>query len=448
MRTIPVSSFITESTFQRFHLYLLLLCSFIIICDGYDMFLMGTILPVLIKEWNLSLIEAGTISSYALVGMMLGALVFGPIADKIGRKKVILLCTSIFSVFTFLSGFSHTPTVFSILRFIAGLGLGGVMPNLIAIVTEYAPGKMKSTLVAVMFSGHALGGVVAALAGIYIMPVFGWKGVVFLGGIPLLFIPFLMKALPDTANFYVLRNQTDKLAATLRKIRPDYTPKPDDKFVLETESADTKGFPVIKLFQQNRGLSTVLFWISFFMCLLVMYGLNTWLPKLMISAGFAMGSSLSFLLMLNIGAILGAIGGGKLADRFGSKKVLVTFFFLACLSLIAISYNPGVAALYLLLIVAGATTTGTQIICNAYVSQYYPSKIRSTGIGWALGVGRIGGIAGPSLGGLLLNQHFSLQVNFLFFAVPCIIAALAIWMVQERTSHLHLSDQNEPSPSV
>lgn len=174
MRTIPVSEIIDVQKFNRFHLRVLLCCIFIIICDGYDMFMLGTIMPSLIEHWNISAVEAGLFSSYALFGMMIGALVFGPLADKLGRKKIILICTVLFSLFTFTSGFADTPTSFGVQRFAAGLGLGGVMPNLIAIITEYSPKKLRSTLVAIMFSGHALGGVVAALGAMYLIPNFGW----------------------------------------------------------------------------------------------------------------------------------------------------------------------------------------------------------------------------------------------------------------------------------
>ncbi|MFE5429524.1 MFS transporter [Peribacillus simplex] len=175
MRTFQVSEMIDEQKFNRFHLQILLCCIFIIICDGYDMFMLGTILPSLMAEWRITAVEAGLFSSYALFGMMIGALVFGPLADKFGRKKVILICTLIFSVFTFTSGFADEPTSFGIQRFVAGLGLGGVMPNLIAIITEYAPKKLRSTLVAIMFSGHALGGVVASMGAMHLIPNFDWR---------------------------------------------------------------------------------------------------------------------------------------------------------------------------------------------------------------------------------------------------------------------------------
>ena len=437
MNTIKVNEIILESRFNRFHLQILLSCIFIIVIDGYDMFMLGAILPPLMEEWHIPPVSAGVLSSYALIGMMIGALIFGPIADKIGRKKVILISTIIFSVFTFTSGFSNGVTTFGIQRFIAGIGLGGVMPNLVAVITEYAPKKLKSTLVAIMFSGHALGGVVASLSAIAILPHFGWRPVVWLGVLPLLTMPLLYRLLPETPNFLVKNNHKSQLATILKKLAPNQIVDENTNFILDEDNkAEKEGFPVKRLFTGGRTLSTVMFWIAYFMSLLVMYALSTWLPKLMVGAGYELGSSLLFLVTLNLGAVVGAIVGGKLADAYGSRKVLVVFFILGFVALTLLSFKPNMFWLYVLIAIAGGTTTGTQIVMNAYVSQYYPTQIRSTGIGWALGIGRFGGMLGPTLGGILLNAQLSLQMNFLAFAIPCILAGIAIWFIQEKYSQV------------
>ena len=444
MRTIQVSEMMDEQKFNRFHLQILLCCIFIIICDGYDMFMLGTILPSLMAEWRITAVEAGLFSSYALFGMMIGALVFGPLADKFGRKKVILICTVIFSVFTFTSGFADEPTSFGIQRFVAGLGLGGVMPNLIAIITEYAPKKLRSTLVAIMFSGHALGGVVASMGAMYLIPNFGWRAVVWLGALPLVFMPILYKLLPESINYFMAKNKKSKLVNVLNQVNVCGQYTTNDNYVLQEQlKSEMKGFPVKQLFKNGRTLSTLMFWIAFFMCLFVMYGLSTWLPKIMGGAGYELGSSLTFLVVLNLGAVFGAIVGGKLADRYGSKRILVTFLVIGFITLTMLSFKPSMIMLYILIAIAGGTTTGTQIVTNAYVSQYYPNEIRSTGVGWALGIGRIGGILAPTFCGVLLDMKLSLQVNFLAFAIPCIIAAAAIWFIQDNFSNMTANRQEK-----
>ncbi|MCL6632457.1 MAG: aromatic acid/H+ symport family MFS transporter [Alicyclobacillus herbarius] len=400
-----------------------------IMCDGYDLFMYGTIVPSLMKEWNISAVVAGTLNSYALVGMMIGALALGPAADRFGRKRVILVSCAVFCVFTGLAGFSQGPLMFGTCRFLAGLGLGGIMPNTVALVTEYAPASLRSTLVAVMFSGHPFGGVVASLVGMWLVPTAGWRAVLFVGAIPILAIPLFAWWVPDSLQFSVARRRTDELALVLRKLTGrDYAAT--EEFMISRPVEH--GFPVGRLFAEHRGVSTILFWLSFFMCLLTMYGLTTWLPKLMQTAGFAVASSLGSLLALNLGAIVGAIIGSSIADRLGGKPVLVVSFLIAALSLVAMSQRPPIGWLYVLLFLAGATTTGTQITSNAYVSQYYPTEMRSTGIGWALGVGRLGGILGPTLGGLLVAGHLSLTADFLAFALPSVVSAVAMGLVQQR----------------
>ncbi|RHW36123.1 MFS transporter [Lysinibacillus yapensis] len=441
MRKVIVSEFVDNQKFSRFHFALLISCIFIIIVDGYDMFMLGAIMPTLMEEWKMDAVAGGQLGSYALFGMMIGALVFGPVADRFGRKNVILICTILFSLFTFTSGFANGPNSFGIQRFIAGVGLGGVMPNLIALVTEYAPAKLRSTLVAIMFSGHAFGGIVASLGALAILPSFGWRGVVFLACLPLLLLPLLYKVMPESYSYYIKVNKQEQLVRTLNRINPDFQFEKSDQLVMH-ESDDTDS-SLRKLFTEKRGFSTVMFWVAAFMCLLVMYGLSTWLPKIMQSAGYPIGSSLIFLIVLNLGGVTGAIFAGKLCDKFGSRRILLVFFALGFVSLTALSFSPSQVLLYIMIFIAGATTTGTQINTNAYVSQYYPSGIRSTGVGWELGIGRIGGMLGPVIGGFLLSSNLPIHFNFLAFAIPCLIAGLAILLVQEKYGHLVAPEEHD-----
>lgn len=220
------------------------------------------------------------------------------------------------------------------------------------------------------------------------------------------------------------------MVTTLNKINPDFQFNMDDPLTInKVDQTDTS---VKNLFTEKRALSTVMFWTAAFMCLLVMYGLSTWLPKIMLTAGYPIGSSLVFLITLNLGGVSGAIFGGKLADQFGSRKVLIVFYSIGFIALTSLGFNPNMVLLYILLFIAGATTTGTQIVTNAYVSQYYPASIRSTGVGWELGIGRIGGMLGPALGGFLLNAELPFHFNFLAFAIPSIIGGIAIFLVQDQ----------------
>jgi MFS transporter, AAHS family, benzoate transport protein len=441
MHSVNVGKFIDESKFTGFHAWLVFFCGFILTFDGFDLVIYGTIVPVLMKEWSLTPVETGTLASYALFGMMIGAMIFGPLADKWGRKNVILLCVTIFSIFTVLVGFSHGPTQFGIYRFIAGLGLGGVMPNTIALITEYSPKKLKSTMVSVMFSGYSVGGMLAAGLGILLIPKFGWESVFFVGGLPLLALPIMYLFLPDSPGFLIAKNKHEKVGQILSKIDKGFRPEKGVTYELVTPKQP--GSSIVKLFENGRALSTIMFWIAFFMGLLMIYGLNTWLPKLMTQAGYPLGSSLMFLLVLNFGAIVGAIFGGWAADRWSAKVITILYFALAGIVLTLLGFGANMFLLYLMIGIAGGSTIGTQIITNSFASQFYPFNIRSTGVGWALGIGRIGALVGPIMGGYLLSMQLPFYQNFIAFAIPGIIGAVAVMFIQEKHSAAYEAKQKQ-----
>ena len=430
MRNIDVHSVIDHARFSPFHWMVMSWCALLLIFDGYDLFIYGVVLPVLMKEWNLTPLEAGALGSYALFGMMFGALVFGSLADRIGRKKGIALCFVLFSSFTVLNGLADTPTEFGLCRFVAGLGIGGLMPNVVALMNEYAPKRLRSTLVAVMFSGYSLGGMLSAGVGIYMLPRFGWEAMFFAALLPLLLLPLILWYLPESVGFLLRQGRVDKARAILQRIDPQAGIGEHDTLVLNDEKA--QGTPVLELFREGRGLRTLMIWVAFFCCLLMVYALSSWLPKLMANAGYSLGSSLSFLLALNFGGMFGAIAGGWLGDRYNLPKVVVAFFVVAALSISLLGFKSPTPVLYLLIGVAGATTIGTQILLYATAAQFYGLAFRSTGLGWASGIGRNGAIVGPLLGGALLGINLPLPLNFMAFAIPGAIAALAMCFVQPR----------------
>ncbi|SDU90444.1 MFS transporter [Pseudomonas sihuiensis] len=424
MRQIDVHPVIDNARFSRFHWMVMALCALLLIFDGYDLFIFGVVLPAIMQEWNLTPLEAGALGSYALFGMMFGALLFGTLADRIGRKKGIAICFVLFSTATILNGFASSPSEFGIFRFLAGLGCGGLMPNAVALMNEYAPKRLRSTLVAVMFSGYSLGGMLAAGVGIYMLPRFGWESMFFAAAIPLLLLPLILWKLPESVGFLVRQGRHQQAREVLRKVEPGLVIEAGDQ--LQMSDAKGQGVAVLELFREGRALRTLCLWLAFFCCLLMVYALSSWLPKLMASAGYSLGSSLSFLLALNFGGMAGAILGGWLGDRFNLGKVMVAFFVAAAVSISLLGFNSPTPVLYGLIFVAGATTIGTQILLYAGAAQFYGLSIRSTGLGWASGIGRNGAIVGPLLGGALMAINLPLQLNFIAFAVPGAIAALAM----------------------
>ena len=366
--------------------------------------------------------------------MMFGAIIFGSLSDKLesygfSRKKLIILCICLFSGFTLLCGYANNPQSFAIFRFLAGLGLGGVMPNVIALMTEYAPKKLRSTLVSLMFSGYAVGGMCSALLGMWLVPQFGWKIMFILGGTPLLLIPIIWKLLPESIDYLVRRDKTDQAIEILKQIDGNITYTSQTQIGLHQDNQSTSKTPIKDLFAENRGMVTLLFWGSVFMALVLVYALGNWLPKLMVEAGYDLSTSLVFLLALNIGGMLGAICGGYLADRFNLAKVLCSLFLSGAIALILLSYNLPMVILYFCIAVAGAASIGGQILLLAYMSQFYSSNVRATGLGMALGVGRLGAILGPILCGWLLSLSLPINYNFIALSIPCIIAVMSVSMI-------------------
>lgn len=436
MRKIDVHQVIDQAPFTRFHWMVMCWCALLLIFDGYDLFIYGVVLPVLMKEWGLTPLQAGALGSYALFGMMFGALVFGSLADRIGRKKGIAICFALFSSATLLNGFASSPSEFGIYRFFAGLGCGGLMPNAVALMNEYAPKRLRSTLVAIMFSGYSVGGMLSAGVGIYLLPRFGWESMFFAAALPLLLLPVILHYLPESIGFLVRQGRSEQAKALLARLDPSCTPQADD--VLEAHDHKGKGVSVLELFRGGLAVRTLSVWVAFFCCLLMVYALSSWLPKLMASAGYSLGSSLSFLLALNFGGMAGAILGGWLGDRFNLVKVKICFFLAAAVSISLLGVNSPMPVLYLLIFIAGATTIGTQILLYAGAAQLYGLSIRSTGLGWASGIGRNGAIVGPLLGGALMGINLPLQLNFIAFAIPGAVAALAmtVHVLSGKRQHL------------
>jgi AAHS family benzoate transporter-like MFS transporter len=399
------------------------ICSLSITFDGYDLVVYGTTIPSLLKHWGISPAEAGAIGSYALIGMLIGALLIGTVADYIGRRRALIGCLVWFSVFMAVAAAAPSPGVFGLVRFLCGIGLGGLMPTVAALVIEYAPKGRGTFTYVLMQSGYALGGILAASLGIALIPAVGWQVMYLIGAAPLvLVVPLAWKFVPESLEYLVSRGRHDEARALAAKL--DLPPTAFGA----APAADRSRGPQ-KLFVGGYSLGTILFWMATFCALLLVYGLNTWLPQIMRQAGYPLGSALSFLLVFNLGSIVGSLIGGRVADRTGTKPVIVVSFALAALGVAALSAEPATVLIYVLLALGGYGTIGTQNLLNSYVTSYYPGTVRATGIGWSLGVGRLGGILGPSIGGLILGSSLGLDWNFYFFGAIAVVGALVVAFV-------------------
>lgn len=398
------------------------LCAFAVTFDGYDLVVYGTTVPSLLAGWHIGPAQAGTIGSYALIGMLVGALLVGTVTDLIGRRRILVLCMVWFSIGTALCALAPNPEVFGLLRFVAGIGLGGLMPTAAALVVEYAPAGKHNLTYAMMQSGYAVGGILASALAIPVIPALGWQVMYLIGAAPVLAVPFALRWLPESLEYLVLRGRIEEAAALALRLGVEVP-------VISVPEKRNWLTSLRELAAPGYRMGTVLLWLASFSSLLMVYGMNTWLPQIMRQADFPLGSALSFLLVFNLGSIIGSAIGGRAADLLGSKPVVAVSFLLAVLSIALLATRPSTVAIYILSGVAGYGTIGTTNLLNVFVTRYYPPTSRAVGIGWSLGVGRLGAILGPVLGGLVLASGASYVWNFYLFAAVAVIGLVATGLV-------------------
>ena len=445
MKSINPTNVIDDSRIHAFHVWLITLLFIVIMFDGYDVVIYGAVVPSLISEWGISDVTAGAIGSYTVIGTAIGAVLFGMLSDRMGRKKMIVFTTFLFSFFTMASGFANGPVLFTIFRVIAGIGLGGVMPNVIALATEFAPKRVRTAIVSFIFCGYSVGAIAAALTSRSLLPTVGWESVFWIAGIPLLVLPVIIKSMPESIGFLLKSGKVEEARGVLTKI--DSGVGRDAIIEYEKPDAKEQGSPVVKLFEDKRALSTIMFWISCFSAFVLIYSMNTWLPRLMMQAGYDLSSSLVFTAVMQIGAIIGTIVFGPLVDKIGFKKVLVPLFFCGAIALSLIGFTKSTFIAFALIFVIGAASVGLQNMSNAFVSQYYPSSMRSTALGSTMAFGRLGGIVAPIFVGVLLSMNLMPQFNFAAIASAAVLGGIAMLFIQEKHGN-YKKEEEAPEETV
>lgn len=445
MQSLNVYALAAESKFGRFHGRILFWCVLILVIDGYDLAVVGAALPAIMQDMNVDPTSAGIMAGSALFGTMLGAMFLGTLADRIGRPKMIAICVALFSIFTAAAGLTNDPITFSISRFIAGLGIGGVLPVCTAQMGEYSPLKLRTRLVTIVFAGYSVGGILVALTAKQLIESHGWQWVFYVAGLPVLLIPFILKSMPDSIGFMLKKGRQDELREIARKIEPGLNISNDAAMTGNPAILGKQETPVRNLFKDGRGFSTVMIWAAFMTGLFMVYALNSWLTKLMAMAGFSLGSALNYVIVFNVGSIAGAIFGGWLSDRLNIKHVLVSFYIVGAIALTLLGYTRSTTLLFAVVFVVGASTLGTQLLAYAYAGDFYPSTIRSTGVGFASGVGRIGAIVAPVLIGWLVSLSLPLEQNFMAISLAGLIGAVAVTMINQSSAD---STQARKAPAL
>ena len=428
-----------------------LLCWILVVFDGYDLIVYGTTLPHLQAEWGLSAGAAGFVGSLAFAGMMVGALVAGYLADHLGRRNTILVCTALFSVFTAACAFATDQTMFGAFRFIAGIGLGGLVPSANALTAEFVRPRFRSAVSTIMMSGVPIGGSIAAVIGIFLLPkqptAGTWHEMYLIGFAAVAVIIICLFALPESPSW--LRSKGRVAAA--ERVEAIYGIRFTDEasVVAEQSEVNKQGGP----FHQPWLLPTILFSAATLTTLFAWYGLGTWLPKLMASdARFDMGNPLGFLLALNLGAVVGSALTAWAGVRFGPVRSAVVAALAAGLGLAFLLTYPGsLAPIYAALIFAGIGTHGTQCLIIAAITTHYPARLRGAALGLALGIGRIGAVAAPQVGGWLLDWTTSptsprgnVGSNFAAFAIAAGISAILLAIIAVTVKHRQVTQSPAP----
>jgi len=446
MQQLDVHAIVGESRFNRFHGLVLFGCVLILIIDGYDLAVVGAALPSIMKGMGITATSAGIMAGAALFGTMLGAIFLGTLADRLGRPKMIAFCVALFSIFTAAAGLTKDPVSFSVMRFIAGLGIGGVLPIVTAQMGEFSPTALRTRLVTLVFAGYSVGGILVALTAKELIESHGWQWVFFVAGLPVLLIPFILKTMPESLAFLIKEGRDEEVRIIVQKVVPDFRITPQHEFL--GAAASKSQAPVKSLFQEGRGFSTVMIWAAFMTGLFMVYALNSWLTKLMAMAGYSLGSALNFVIVFNVGAIVGALGGGWLSDKVNIKHVLVTFYAVGAASLIALAYTKSTDMLFVVVFFVGASTLGTQLLAYAYAGDFYPPSIRSTGVGFASGIGRIGAIVAPVLIGWLVTLKLPLEQNFMAIALAGVIGAIAVLFINQSRAASSTAASTAPRTNV
>lgn len=427
---VTVDQLIERNSLGPFQKWVVVICMIIIIFDGFDILAISFTAPAITSEWGMPKSELGFVFSAVLVGMTLGALILGPLGDRYGRRPAILVSTLTFAVFSGLTALATSFDQLLVLRFLTGLGLGGAMPNTTALMTELVPEKYRNLTVGIMFIGIPVGGIFGGFISAWLIPNFGWPAVFVVGCVlPLMLVPVLLYVLPESPRFLANKvERKDELSRLLLKIEPNF----NDQIALD-DSSTVEKTQVREIFHDDRLSTTLMLWLAFFTNLMAIYFLFTWVPTLLVDQGHSLTNATRATVILNVGGALSPLILAWLVVRYGSRRILAPWFALGSASLMFVGYmSESLTLIFVGTFSCGIFVIGGQVGLNALASYIYPTNIRSTGHGWALGIGRIGSIAGPILAGYLIELGLGLSGYFMVFSSVVIITSIAILLIKHQ----------------
>ena len=442
-RTIDVAALMERSHFTPLQKSVVALLCLLMSLEGYDMQALAYAAPAIVREWGTTRAAFGWVLSASLLGYLIGALGLTQFSDTAGRKRLIIGGALAFSVFTLATAFATSPTHIWVLRFLAGIGLGGTMPTCIALVAEYVPARKRGTMIGLLFVGYTLGSALGGFLAAWMVPTFGWQSVFLVGGLaPLPIIAAIALWLPESIRFLIVSNaRRERIVGIVRRLSDDSEIRGDEDFIVHEEPKQK--IPVAGLFSNGRAAMTTLLWFAFVASFMGHHFLTTWLPTLMADAGLSLALATSVGAIFQLGGTAGSILVGMMLDRWGIRIVAATFIF-AALFVSPFGYLTGAGPVLLLLsFIAGTCVLGGQNGLNALSGSLYPTAMRATGAGWALGVGRIGSISGPIIGGYLLTAGVAQTTVFMLAAVPLLVCAAALFALFGTVQRAQSSDPAE-----
>lgn len=423
---IDVQALIDERPFTGYQWLILILCFLIVAIDGFDTAAIGYIAPALVQDWGIQKSELGPVMSAALFGLAFGAIFAGPMADRVGRKRVLVLSVFFFGVCSLATAFAPSLGWLTTLRFLTGLGLGAAMPNAVTLTSEFAPQRRRAVLVNTMFCGFPLGSAVGGFVAAAMIPHYGWHSVLLLGGVlPVVLAVLLVLLLPESVRYMVLRNYpAEQIGKVLQRVTGGGASAAS--YVIGEQAPATRS-AIGTVLSPGYRLGSAMLWGTYFMGLVIFYLLTSWMPTLMKDAGFSIQRASFLTALFPLGGGIGTIAAGWFMDRFNPNKVIALTYAATGVLIYAVGQGTGSQVLLgVLIFLAGTAMNGAQSSMPSLAAAFYPTQGRATGVAWMLGIGRFGGITGALLGAELLRLQLGFDTIFTLLAAPAFLAAIAL----------------------
>lgn len=428
---IDIQTFLNEHPFSSYQWLIFVLCFIVVLLDGFDTAAIGFIAPSLIKEWGVTRPELAPVLTAALFGLAAGAIIAGPLADRLGRKSVLVGSVLVFGIACLAAAYSASLTQLTTLRFVTGVGLGAAMPNAVTLMSEYCPDQRRAIVTNAMFCGFPMGAAFGGFLAAWMIPQFGWRSVLALGGVaPLVLTVVIAFALPESVRYLVVKGKpAERIRAALRRISPLAAGAQSFAMTEKSSTAAKSGIGVV--LSRAYVVGSAMLWITYFMGLVIFYALINWMPLLFKEVGLDAQTATLISALFPLGGC-GAIVLGWLMDRFNGNRMIAAGYALTAVSIYAIGMTGAgnVGRLMLLVFIAGVLMNAAQVSMPALAAAFYPTRGRATGVAWMLGIGRFGGIAGSFLVAELSRQSLSFGEIFSVVAIPGVIAMAALLIKQ------------------